>query len=57
MRVYCRETAHHGRWKGLINDPDLDGSFPHQPTACAWPRELLMEINAMACRQAASTST
>ncbi len=26
MRV-LREATHHGGWKGLINDPDLDGSF------------------------------
>ena len=45
MRVYFEKPRTTVGWKGLINDPDLDGSFSiNQGLRLA--RELLLEINA-----------
>ncbi len=45
MRVYFEKPRTTVGWKGLINDPDLDGSF-HINHGLRVARELLMEINA-----------
>ena len=47
MRVYFEKPRTTVGWKGLINDPDLDGSFRINH-GLRVARELLMEINAMA---------
>jgi len=44
MRVYFEKPRTTVGWKGLINDPDLDGSF-HINKGLRCARELLMEIN------------
>ena len=46
MRVYFEKPRTTVGWKGLINDPDLDGSFRINH-GLRVARELLMEINAM----------
>jgi 3-deoxy-7-phosphoheptulonate synthase len=46
MRVYFEKPRTTVGWKGLINDPDLDGSF-HINKGLRLARELLMEINAL----------
>ncbi len=45
MRVYFEKPRTSVGWKGLINDPDLDGSFRINH-GLRVARELLMEINA-----------
>jgi len=44
MRVYFEKPRTTVGWKGLINDPDLDGSF-HINKGLAMARELLAELN------------
>jgi 3-deoxy-7-phosphoheptulonate synthase len=44
MRVYFEKPRTTVGWKGLINDPDLDGSF-HINKGLRLARQLLMEIN------------
>src|SRR3981189_2892971 len=44
MRVYFEKPRTTVGWKGLINDPDLDGSFQINK-GLRLARELLMEIN------------
>ena len=44
MRVYFEKPRTTVGWKGLINDPDLDGSF-HINKGLSMARELLLEIN------------
>ena len=44
MRVYFEKPRTTVGWKGLINDPDLDGSF-HINHGLRLARELLLEIN------------
>src|SRR5947208_6025665 len=44
MRVYFEKPRTTVGWKGLINDPDLDGSF-HINKGLRLARELLMDIN------------
>jgi 3-deoxy-7-phosphoheptulonate synthase len=44
MRVYFEKPRTTVGWKGLINDPDLDGSF-HINRGLSLARELLLEIN------------
>jgi 3-deoxy-7-phosphoheptulonate synthase len=46
MRVYFEKPRTTVGWKGLINDPDLDGSFRINH-GLRVARELLMEINAI----------
>jgi len=46
MRLYFEKPRTTVGWKGLINDPDLDGSFRINH-GLRVARELLMEINAM----------
>ena len=48
MRVYFEKPRTTVGWKGLINDPDLDGSFRINH-GLRVARELLMEINEPAC--------
>ncbi|HVY51209.1 MAG TPA: 3-deoxy-7-phosphoheptulonate synthase [Devosia sp.] len=43
MRVYFEKPRTTVGWKGLINDPDLDGSF-HIDTGLRIARELLLDI-------------
>src|SRR5215831_10327176 len=44
MRVYFEKPRTTVGWKGLVNDPDLDGSY-HINKGLRLARELLMEIN------------
>ena len=44
MRVYFEKPRTTVGWKGLINDPDLDGSF-HINKGLRIARELLLELN------------
>jgi 3-deoxy-7-phosphoheptulonate synthase len=44
MRVYFEKPRTTVGWKGLINDPDLDGSF-HINKGLRMARELLLDIN------------
>jgi len=44
MRVYFEKPRTTVGWKGLINDPDLDGSF-HINEGLRLARQLLMQIN------------
>jgi len=46
MRVYFEKPRTTVGWKGLINDPDLDGSF-HINKGLRIARELLLNINEM----------
>lgn len=46
MRVYFEKPRTTVGWKGLINDPDLDGSF-HINKGLRIARELLVDINDM----------
>ncbi len=47
MRVYFEKPRTTVGWKGLINDPDLDGSF-HINKGLRLARQLLLDINEMA---------
>jgi 3-deoxy-7-phosphoheptulonate synthase len=44
MRVYFEKPRTTVGWKGLINDPDLDGSF-HIDQGLSLARSLLLEVN------------
>lgn len=46
MRVYFEKPRTTVGWKGLINDPDLDGSFEIEK-GMALARKLMLEINAL----------
>jgi 3-deoxy-7-phosphoheptulonate synthase len=46
MRVYFEKPRTTVGWKGLINDPDLNGSF-NINKGLRMARELLADINAM----------
>jgi 3-deoxy-7-phosphoheptulonate synthase len=46
MRVYFEKPRTRGGWKGLINDPHLDGSFRINE-GLALARKLLLDINSM----------
>jgi 3-deoxy-7-phosphoheptulonate synthase len=46
MRVYFEKPRTTIGWKGLINDPDLDGSF-HINKGLRLARQLLLDINAL----------
>jgi len=46
MRVYFEKPRTTVGWKGLINDPDLDGSF-HINKGLRLARELLLQVNNM----------
>ncbi len=46
MRVYFEKPRTRVGWKGLINDPDLDGSF-HINKGLNLARKLLLDINEM----------
>lgn len=46
MRVYFEKPRTCGGWKGLINDPQLNGTF-HINEGVRLARELLLDINAM----------
>ena len=57
MRVYFEKPRTVTGWKGLINDPGMDGSYDvHRGLRTA--RRLLLDISsARACRSAASGLT
>lgn len=56
MRVYFEKPRTTVGWKGLINDPYLDESYRiHEGLRIA--RQLLVEINKLGMRPAASSST
>lgn len=44
MRVYFEKPRTTVGWKGLINDPDLNGSF-HMGKGLTYARKILLEIN------------
>jgi phospho-2-dehydro-3-deoxyheptonate aldolase len=46
MRVYFEKPRTTVGWKGLINDPDLDGTFQIN-RACAWRAQLLSDLAAL----------
>ena len=46
MRVYFEKPRTTVGWKGLINDPDLDGSFKINK-GLRMARQLLLDINEM----------
>jgi 3-deoxy-7-phosphoheptulonate synthase len=46
MRVYFEKPRTRGGWKGLINDPQVDGTF-HIDHGLKLARKLLLEINGM----------
>ena len=56
MRVYFEKPRTTTGWKGLINDPHLDGSCDVN-TGLRMARQLLLEVLDSACRSAASSST
>jgi 3-deoxy-7-phosphoheptulonate synthase len=56
MRVYFEKPRTTVGWKGLINDPDLDGSFRINH-GLRVARELLRRSTRPGCPRAASTST
>jgi 3-deoxy-7-phosphoheptulonate synthase len=55
MRVYFEKPRTTVGWKGLINDPGLDGSF--NIWACALPARYSSMSTSWACPQGASSST
>jgi len=57
MRVYFEKPRTTVGWKGLINDPDLDGSFQHRPGPAARPLAAARCEHISACRRAANSST
>ena len=57
MRVYFEKPRTTVGWKGLINDPHLDGSFADQRRARTWPAALLLDVARWDCRPDASSST
>ena len=57
MRVYFEKPRTTVGWKGLINDPHLDGSFAHQRGAARWRAGCCSTWPSSACRPAASSST
>ena len=56
MRVYFEKPRTTVGWKGLINDPDLDGSF-HINKGLRLARGCCSTSTSSACRPAASSST
>ncbi len=56
MRVYFEKPRSTLGWKGLINDPGLDGSGDVN-TGLRTARALLLEVLARVCRWVASSST
>ena len=46
LRCYFEKPRTTVGWKGLINDPDLDGSF-HVNRACGWRAGCLLDVNDM----------
>ncbi len=46
MRVYTEKSRTTVGWKGLLNDPHLDGT-DDIITGIRWTRELLRELNQM----------
>ena len=57
MRVYFEKPRTTVGWKGLINDPDLDGSFQHQQGPAHSRAGCCSTSTISACRPAASSST
>jgi 3-deoxy-7-phosphoheptulonate synthase len=55
MRVYFEKPRTTIGWKGLINDPHLDGSFDIN-TGIRWARHLLMDIADMGLPSATAVS-
>ncbi len=56
MRVYFEKPRTVTGWKGLINDPGMDGSYDvHRGLRTA--RRLLLDICRRACRSAANGLT
>ena len=45
MRVYFEKPRTTVGWKGYINDPRLDGSYPHQRRACGARAQLLLDVS------------
>jgi 3-deoxy-7-phosphoheptulonate synthase len=56
MRVYFEKPRTTVGWKGLVNDPDLDGTYQINK-GLRLARQLLMEINDAGCPPASSSST
>ena len=56
MRVYFEKPRTTVGWKGLINDPDLDGSFDINK-GLRLARNLLSASTISACRPAPNSST
>jgi 3-deoxy-7-phosphoheptulonate synthase len=56
MRVYFEKPRTTVGWKGLINDPYLDESY-RIDEGLRIARQLLLDINRLACRRPASSST
>ena len=56
MRAYFEKPRTSVGWKGLINDPDLDGSF-HINKGLRLARQLLLDLNNMGLPTAPSFST
>ena len=56
MRVYFEKPRTTVGWKGLINDPHLDGSFA-STRGCAWRASCCSISPRWACPPAASSST
>ena len=57
MRVYFEKPRTTTGWKGLINDPHLDGSDDVQRRPAHRPRAAARRRSSSACRSAASCST
>ena len=57
MRVYFEKPRTTVGWKGLINDPDMDGSFKINEGLRSARELLLRRSTRLGCRPAASIST
>jgi len=56
MRVYFEKPRTVVGWKGLINDPDLNGTF-RIGNGLRMARKLMVDVTATACRSRPSSST
>lgn len=57
LRCYFEKPRTTVGWKGLINDPELDGSFKRQPKDCAWRANSFSTRMTSVCRRLRSFST
>ena len=55
MRVYFEKPRTTVGWKGLINDPGLDGTLRRAPRPADWPGGCCSTSSTWACRWAASS--